>query len=105
MSTDAWEGSSCLYVHFLNQDYDHEGTQIRAFGFVKIPASYHNNGLEPENLSEFESGKDLRSFDAIELYAKGTIGANASVLNISIQSPNGHSSRSVPLKDWIEVSD
>src|SRR5690349_430392 len=66
LSSDAYEGHSSLYFKYFNQDLDQDGSHTQAFGFALIATSNANNGTEPNSSQEYETGRDLRSYDAVE---------------------------------------
>ena len=103
LSADAYEGRSALFLRYLNIDQTDSFAQ--AFGFATIPTANANSGTEPTYIQEYLDGKDLLTIDALEFYIKGSSGANLSAFSVSIRSPNGHGSRNVLLRDYVQISD
>ncbi|RYZ72339.1 MAG: hypothetical protein EOP09_03335 [Proteobacteria bacterium] len=105
VSSDAYEGRSSLRFEYLNQDRNEGGGFVQAFGFALIPTSAAGNGTDPSSGGEYDRGRDLRGYDALEFYIKGTPGANQSAFNIWLRSPDGHGSVQVPINRYVHVTD
>ncbi|MBC7533011.1 MAG: hypothetical protein H7318_15665, partial [Oligoflexus sp.] len=104
LTTDAYQGRTALYLKYLNQDLNQNGSSIQAFALSQIPTSYAQNGTEPNSADESNAGHDVTQFTSFEFYIKGTAGANTSALNVWLRSPNGFGSVMVPLKNYVTVN-